>query len=190
MSMWDIKLVIVGDGAVGKTCLLVVYTSDSFPEDYIPTIFENYSKLLNIAGKVINLALWDTAGQEEYDHLRPLSYPQTDVIAICFSLANSNSLQNVRNKWYPEVKQFCPVAKIILVGTKLDLRQSSDNPKMVSFEEGSAMAKEIHAWKYFECSAKTGVGVQQVFDGALNTVISPAVESTTRTRKRSRCVVL
>ncbi|KAK2843631.1 hypothetical protein Q7C36_011846 [Tachysurus vachellii] len=91
------KLVVVGDGACGKTCLLIVFSKDEFPEVYVPTVFENY------------LALWDTAGQEDYDRLRPLSYPDTDVILMCFSVDSPDSLENIPEKWVPEVKHFCPV---------------------------------------------------------------------------------
>jgi len=100
------KLVIVGDGACGKTCLLIVFAKKSFPEVYVPTVFENYVADIDVDGKRVELALWDTAGQEDYDRLRPLSYPDTHVILMCFSVDRPDSLDNIWDKWNPEVIHF------------------------------------------------------------------------------------
>uniref|UniRef100_A0A8C1MP22 Uncharacterized protein n=1 Tax=Cyprinus carpio TaxID=7962 RepID=A0A8C1MP22_CYPCA len=104
--MPDIKCVIVGDGAVGKTCLLISYTTGAFPEVIVPTVFENYTANETVNGNQVNLRLWDTSGVEEYDRLRPLSYHQTDVVLICFSLVSPASFEKVSEKWWPEVRHF------------------------------------------------------------------------------------
>jgi len=168
------KLVVVGDGGCGKTCLLIVYAENRFPESYVPTVFENYVTLVPFDGKTVELSLWDTAGQEEYDRLRPLSYPESNVILIVFSVDFPTSLANVQDKWYPEVAHFCEGTPLILVGTKTDLRRDEQTRRMlgaqgqtpVSPEQGAEVAREIGA-KYIECSAKTGAGVQEVFHLAL-----------------------
>jgi len=168
------KIVVVGDGGCGKTCLLIVYAQNRFPEAYIPTVFENYVTNRHFEGKLIEIALWDTAGQEEYDRLRPLSYPESNVILIVFSVDFPVSLGNVQDKWYPEVAHFCEGTPLILVATKTDLRRDDNTRRMlgaqgqkpVTPEQGAEVAQEIGA-KYIECSAKTGSGVQEVFALAL-----------------------
>jgi small GTP-binding protein len=103
----NIKIVCIGDGAVGKTSMLLAYTANEFTEDYEPTIFENYSTNVVYKDRLLQLNLWDTSGQEDYDKLRPLSYPDTDVFMICYSTVCHESLINVKNKWIPELKNTC-----------------------------------------------------------------------------------
>jgi len=177
----DIKLMVVGDGSVGKTCLLISYTTNSFPGEYVPTVFDNYNANAIVKGKPVNLGLWDTAGSDEYDTLRPLSYPGTDVFLICFSLFSPESFDNVTKKWYKEITEHAPDTPIILVGTKLDLRGKSEaiqslkeaNQEPVSSEKGEALGKKIGAKKYLECSALTQEGLAKVFEEAVKVILFP-----------------
>lgn len=188
------KLVIVGDGACGKTCLLIVFSKDEFPEVYVPTVFENYVADIEVENKQVELALWDTAGQEDYDRLRPLSYPDTDVILMCFSIDSPDSLENIPEKWIPEVKHFCPNVPIVLVGNKKDLRgddytirelaRSKQVP--VPLSEGEQMANRIGAKDYLECSALTKEGVKEVFEAATRAALCQKVKN----KRKGKCEVI
>lgn len=170
----EIKMVVVGDGAVGKTCLLMSYSNNVFPEDYIPTVFDNYTTDVLVDGRNVRLSLWDTAGQEDYDRLRPLSYTNVDVFILCFSLIEKSSLNNTKGKWLPELRRYARKAPIILVGTKKDLRKSSKNKEScVSTNEGQSVAESIGARKYVECSAKTQEHLHEVFNEAIRCVVAP-----------------
>lgn len=122
MSAIEKKVVIVGDGASGKTCLLHVFFEDIYPQVYVPTVFDSFSTVIDVDGKSVKLALWDTAGQDDYDRLRPLSYPNSNVVIVCYSIDTPGSLINVIDKWVPEVRYFCKDVPVILVGNKKDLR--------------------------------------------------------------------
>lgn len=140
------KIVIVGDGACGKTSLLFVFTLGEFPTEYHPTVFENYVTDCRVDGKAVQLALWDTAGQEEYERLRPLSYANSHVILIGFAIDVPDSLDNARTKWVEEVTKYCPNTPYLLIGLKKDLRvESSNRRKYVQFHQGEIAAKEMHA---------------------------------------------
>ncbi|KAK0402352.1 hypothetical protein QR680_016286 [Steinernema hermaphroditum] len=186
------KLVIVGDGACGKTCLLIVFSKDQFPDLYVPTVFENYVADIEVDGKQVELALWDTAGQEDYDRLRPLSYPDTDVILMCFSIDSPDSLENIPEKWTPEVRHFCANVPIILVGNKKDLRNDPQTirelAKMkqepVRPEQGRAVAEQIGAFDYIECSAKTKDGIREVFEKATQAALMQ------KRKKSKKCTIL
>ena len=183
MAMQSIKLVVVGDGAVGKTCLLISYTSNSFPQEYVPTVFDNYSANVMVDNKTVSLGLWDTAGSDDYNTLRPLSYPGTDVFVICFSIFNPSSFESVLKKWYPEITQHMESKPpILLVGTKSDLRKKQaaiDNLKSTTGEEpithemGMQMKQEIGAYKFLECSALTQDNLAAVFEEAIRVVLFP-----------------
>ncbi|MCJ1434970.1 Rho GTPase [Xylographa pallens] len=189
------KCVVVGDGAVGKTCLLISYTTNKFPSEYVPTVFDNYAVTVMIGDEPYTLGLFDTAGQEDYDRLRPLSYPQTDVFLVCFSVTSPASFENVREKWFPEVHHHCPGVPCLIVGTQVDLR---DDPSVreklakqrmspVTKADGEKMARELNAVKYVECSALTQYKLKDVFD-EVRTPLSFAFGSSLHPWRATVCV--
>ena len=180
MSASGIKLVVVGDGAVGKTCLLVVYAKGEFPKEYVPTVFDNYTAKVKInESRTENVQLWDTAGQEELENIRTMSYANTSVFLLCFSVVDRSSFDNIENTWLPELRNFVKDPNILLVGTKTDLRNDPETLKKgapISPEEGKTKADAIHAVGYVECSALRADGVKDVFDAAIEFAISPKKE--------------
>lgn len=174
-----IKIVIVGDGTVGKTCMLVSYTTKSFPTEYVPTIFDNYSAnvetMRNGKREQIKLILYDTAGQEDYKQIRPLSYPQTSVFIVCYAVDNRASFQNIKAAWIPEIEFHCPNTPWILCGTKADLADDptvvanlkARNSPIVSLKEGEGLCKELGGLMALQCSAMTQKGLKDVFDKAI-----------------------
>lgn len=181
---------------VGKTSLLYIYATNASLDDFIPTgeyLVQRRELNVTFDGKPIHLGLYDTQAQGDYDRLRPLSYPETDVFLICFSLVDPDSFENVRAQWYPEVHHYCPNTLIILVGTKLDLRDHQwtierlKERKLapITYTQGLAMAEELGAVMYLECSALTKNGLKTVFDGAIRAALCPVPEP----KKRSKCSV-
>eukprot|EP01095_Lingulamoeba_sp_RSL-Kostka_P012177 TRINITY_DN4780_c1_g1_i5.p1 TRINITY_DN4780_c1_g1~~TRINITY_DN4780_c1_g1_i5.p1 ORF type:complete len:225 (+),score=82.90 TRINITY_DN4780_c1_g1_i5:396-1070(+) len=172
-----IKLVVVGDGAVGKTSLLVTFADGLFPEEYVPTVFDNKTAEIEYQGKTIYLQLWDTAGQEDYDRLRPLSYPGSDIVLLCYSCVSEASYEAIIDKWHPEVSHYAEGVLKLLVGTKLDMREEGiKDPHMDEFEpissdSGRELAEDIEACGFVECSAKTGKNLQKVFQEAVKYVM-------------------
>ncbi|KAJ3249000.1 GTP-binding protein Rho1 [Chytriomyces hyalinus] len=166
------KIVIVGDGAAGKTSLLIVFTSGNFPVNHIPTVFDNHLVDVFLDNQVIQLALWDTAGQEDYARLRPLSYPGTDCLLVCFAIDNPASFDNVDLQWRGELSHYCPRVPFLLIGCKTDLRQNpetiahlaSQGKTPITYVQGVSMAQRIGAWRYMECSAMLNEGVSDVFE--------------------------
>ena len=180
-----INCVLVGDGSVGKTCMLISYTSDKFPTEYVPTIFQNYSAQVSVDNKKINLSLWDTAGQEDYGELRQLSYPQAHVFVIVCSVIEPSSLENALKKWLPELNEKNPNAPKIIAGNKIDLRDDNlvENSKNVHVLKKTAeKAIADKGCKYLECSALTQEGLKPVFDEAIRSVLKKGDEKENKKR--------
>lgn len=172
---------------------------------YEPTVFENYVHDIFIDGQLVQLLLWDTAGQEEFDRLRALSYLDTHCIMLCFSIDSQDSLENVQLKWVGEIAGHCEGVKLVLVALKCDLRNQEEqhleeelfNPytqngkRLISYEEGLAVAKRVGALRYLECLAKKNRGVNEAFSEAARCALNakPKGASDAEPEKRS-CRIL
>ncbi|KAK0622652.1 P-loop containing nucleoside triphosphate hydrolase protein [Immersiella caudata] len=165
------KLCFIGDSGCGKTCLLTAATKGTFPEPYEPTTFENYVSDVDVRniGRM-ELEIWDTAGQEIYDNLRALSYPDSQALVLCFSIGDPQSYHNLLEKWLPEATRFCPETPIFVIGCKQDLRfdpktigelQKSGQLPLTT-AEGLAAAGRAGAKYYIETSAKGRYGIDSL----------------------------
>ena len=172
--------------------MLISFTSGTFPTEYQPTVFENYACNVGVDGAVVNLNIYDTAGQEDYDRLRPLSYPMTDVFLLCYSVSNPASFASVRSRWLPELQLYGRGAPVILVGTKADtasdpetlsgLRNMRLHP--VPDKSGAELADELGMRAFVPCSAKTGDGLKEAFDVAVRSVIADRRKTVEKHRRR------
>ncbi|PRT54051.1 GTP-binding protein RHO3 [Wickerhamiella sorbophila] len=192
------KIVILGDGACGKTSLLNMFTRGYFPQVYEPTVFENYVHDIFIDGQPMELSLWDTAGQEEFDRLRSLSYSDTHCIMLCFSVDSRDSLENAQTRWVSEIIDHCEGVKLVLVALKCDLRNQEDADgstlqqpdRTISYDEGVAVAKRVGAVRYLECSAKKDRGVREAFTEAARVALSAKSKGATQEAETKKSCII
>ncbi|PYH65270.1 Rho family GTPase RHO3 [Aspergillus vadensis CBS 113365] len=193
-----VLLSIRGDGACGKTSALNVFT-----RGWAPLVFFSVVETANfrvdtflrsnifVDNVHMELSLWDTAGQEEFDRLRALSYEDTHVIMLCFSVDSRDSFENVASKWIEEISENCAGVKLVLTALKCDLRKDeflNDNPNAITYEEGLAKAKEIGAVKYLECSAVQNRGIMETFYEAAKVALEVRTQGSNGSGER--CVIL
>jgi len=197
----SVKCAVLGDGAVGKTCFLIRYTTGNWNGVYTPSLVDSYAACIIVDGKAVHLELTDTPGQEEYAQMRVSPFSEAEVFLVCFSLVNRDSYDNVKNKWMPEIRKHAPATTpIILVGTKVDLREDADhmaemermNRRPTEKWEGLALAGNIGAMNYFECSAVTGLGMEEIAREAIRVVElqrNPPQKETIRDKIEENCVL-
>ncbi len=194
--MQRVKCVVVGDEGVGKSSLIGTAITGSFPSEYMPNTFDDNSLITTVEGKSVKVSIWDTAGSSEYDRLRPLSYPDTEVFLVCFSIASPESFESVRAKRHPEINHHCPGTPIILLGTKLDLR---DNPgtldslqqgelTVITQAQGQNLASQIGAVTFTECSVLTQEGLKEVFEKVVRVAIGLPLKGSEK--KDKPCLIM
>ena len=215
-----LKIVVLGKGNAGKTSLLIRYATGEFPGKYVPSVFDNEVITQTMdegddddgTNGEYDLGLWDTGGGEDYDRLRPLSYPQTDVFLLCFPVDQRHMFQALRYYWKPEIQHHMPETPFVVVAMKTDLRsrvkgsetggggggggepngeriplEGDEASHLIFEEEGLKEAESLGAANYVECSALLGEGVTQVFKAAIKAALRfPQIEK----KKKRKCTLL
>lgn len=183
MSLGHMKLVVIGDGAVGKTSLIYTFFHKEFPKKYVPTIMDHFQTRVPVKKKdSIVVSIWDTAGQEDYAHLRKLCYVDASVIMMCYSCVSMVSLDSLETRWLPEVIENQENPNIVVIGTKTDLKELVDEKKVVKLEYGVSQAKELEAFGLVECSAMNEHNIREAFALAISAHLN-------KIRKRRKCVI-
>ena len=157
-----IKCVVVGDTAVGKTSLYFSYINEL--NSCTPTVFNTYSSLSRYEKNTVILTYYDNGGSAEYDCYRPVCYGLTDIALLCFAVDDEESFQNLKLKWIPEIRKYCPKASIFVVGTKTDLRGTKP---CMDREEGQYLCLE-NWFDYFECSIYDYDSIRELFDAVIS----------------------
>lgn len=160
MSDYDylFKIIVVGDGAVGKTALTIRFSEGRFQDHYKMTIGVDFCiKQVNIAGKRVKLQIWDTGGQERFSYIRPLYYKGAMGVVYVFDITNRSSFENITTKWKKEISDYCGNIPALLVANKSDLPD-----KAITRQEGETAASQLGGY-YYEASAKTGNNVDDCF---------------------------
>uniref|UniRef100_A0A6B2LHR7 Uncharacterized protein n=1 Tax=Arcella intermedia TaxID=1963864 RepID=A0A6B2LHR7_9EUKA len=184
------KVVLVGDGATGKTTLLLTATTGNYtttPE----TESTKFETKVRVGDRECLLDFYDTNGQEENQKQRIAVYPHTDVFIIAFSIVSPYSFDSVLTKWHPEINRYAPGVPVLLVGTKLDIRNdpyslerlSGRKLAPISYQQGREMKEHISALSYVECSAQTGEGLPSLLEAVLHIADPPAAKTKAQKRK-------
>ena len=200
MAETDITITPVGDGAVGKTSMLTSYTNKTVPEGHVATVYDNYSANVTVNGQQVMLNLNDTAGQEDFESLRTLSYAKTNVFLCVFAVNDRQSFENISSKWMKELMDKSKVKEslgvpIFIVGNKIDLRSTE---ACVSKEEGEALQRQMTAIYnntnkniiYMECSALRSTGLKEVYDQAIKSHMQAEFAKRKAKKQSGKCAIL
>lgn len=153
------KVVLLGEGCVGKTSLVLRYVENKFNDKHLSTLQASFlNKKLNIAGKRVDLAIWDTAGQERFHALGPIYYRDSNGAILVYDITDEDSFQKVKN-WVKELKKMLGTGVCICIaGNKVDLEKQ----RVVTVEEAEEYASSVGA-KHFLTSAKMNRGIEELF---------------------------
>jgi len=157
------KIIIIGDPSVGKTSLLTKFSTKKFKDTYIPTVGVNILKEvvnLKINGNeiIVNLMLWDVAGQPQFYMLHKPYFNGADGMVLVFDITRQSTFSNVKNWWNTAVKYGLSGVPRVLIGNKIDL----ESERKIVQPHADHLSSELNA-QYFETSAKSGESVDEIF---------------------------
>jgi Ras-related protein Rab-8A len=178
-----IKLLLIGDSGVGKSCLLLRFAENSFTPSFITTIGIDFKiKKVQISGKTIKLQIWDTAGQERFRTITSAYYRGAMGIVLVYDVTDENSFKNIRS-WMKNIDQHASAGVVrALVGNKCDI---GSGERVISYEQGKSLADEYGIPVFRETSAKTGEGVDDMFIGLASVVHEKGVFGSSSTKQGS-----
>lgn len=185
------RFTLLGDGGVGKTCILLTYTNGAFPGEYIPTVFDQYRTTVTADGVDYDVRLDDSSGGDDLEIVRSLQWSGSSVFILCFSCVNPNSMARLETLWLPEAQKALPGVQIVFVCTKTDLRndaeairRTQDNYQRdpITTEEGRRFAKRFKV-PYFEVSSLTQ-------PTTLQTLFLEVMRMAVRKQKSSSCTLI
>ncbi|KAF2898564.1 hypothetical protein ILUMI_07609 [Ignelater luminosus] len=182
----NFKVVLLGEGCVGKTSLVLRYVEDKFNSNHISTVQASFlNKKLNIEGKRVNLAIWDTAGQEKFHALGPIYYRSSNGAVLVYDITDEDSFQRIKS-WVKELRKMLGTdICLVIVGNKTDLEKD----RHVSLEEAETYASKVGAL-HFQTSAKLNQGIEEMFltltQKMLERVAEQETQNNTLTRQNSQ----
>ena len=170
-----LKVVLLGEAGTGKTCLISNFTTGKYNSNTVTSLSAQFiTKTIQVNNKAIKFDIWDTAGQEKYRSLAKIFYKDAKAICLCYDITSKKSFEELKDYWYEQQTKLNADGNPIfaVVGNKIDLFDS----QQVKDEEGKAFAKKINAI-FQETSAKTSVGVNELFEKIAMKYIDPNYDS-------------
>ncbi|XP_028129937.1 ras-related protein Rab-21 [Diabrotica virgifera virgifera] len=189
VDSFNFKVVLLGEGCVGKTSLVIRYIEDKFNPKHISTIQASFlTKKLNLDGNRVNLSIWDTAGQEKFHALGPIYYRSSNGAVLVYDITDEDSFQKVKS-WVKELRKMLGTdISLVIVGNKSDLEKD----RHVDVEEAKSYAEKVKAM-HFQTSAKLNEGVEEMFLALTQKMLEEAklkaAQEINLTRKNSQRVV-
>ena len=177
-----IKITLLGDSRVGKTCIISKYMSNTFENSDPTSGVDYFEKIIKIGKKEVQLKIWDTAGREKYRAIGKIYYKDVNVVCLIYDITNQDSFVNLKNTWYSDFQEYGKKCNILaVVGNKCDLKEKAT----VNENEAREFAKEKNAI-FMLTSAQSGAGINELFDTLAKNYLSLKFKSKVKEKKEEK----